>query len=102
MALLTSMQTYHPWTVLGLSVTNSATMAVCRLVHTQYYERLSDMLQLAANIPHHQQQHGMAVAVLLGSSVQRPREVYCLHFPPAMHPPGETAAATGAVHRASL
>jgi hypothetical protein len=56
----------------------------------QYYERLSDMLQLAANIPHHQLQ-GMAVAVLLGSSVQRPREVYCLHFPATMHPLGETA-----------
>lgn len=50
------------------------------------------MLQLAANIPHHQLQ-GMPVAVLLGSSVQRPREVYCLHFPDAMHVTGVCAEA---------
>lgn len=50
------------------------------------------MLQLAANIPHHQLQ-GMPVVVLLGSSVQRPREVYCLHFPDAMHVTGVCAEA---------
>lgn len=48
------------------------------------------MLELAAHIPH-QQLQGMAVAVLLGSSLLRPREVYCMHFPPAMHTPGEAA-----------
>jgi hypothetical protein len=30
----------------------------------------------------------MCVAVLLGASVQRPREVYCLHLPAVMHDPG--------------
>lgn len=54
----------------------------------QYFEHLSAMIQLADNIPYHQL-HGRAVAVLLGSSVQRPREVYCLHFPTVMHHPGK-------------
>jgi len=57
-------------------------------VQLQYYQRLTALLQLAGTIPYHQLQ-GMAVAVLLGSSVQRPREVYCLHFPAAMHHPGK-------------
>lgn len=68
----------------SLSHTNHTTPA-------QYYEQLTHMLQLAEGIPYHHLQ-GRAVAVLLGSSVARPREVYCLHFPAAMHQPGEGAA----------
>lgn len=70
-------------------VSSTCLRAVLHL-HLQYYERLSAMLELAAHIPH-QQLQGMAVAVLLGSSVQRPREVFCMHFPAAMHATGGTA-----------
>lgn len=48
------------------------------------------MLQLVPLIPV-SDLHGLPVAVLLGSSVLRPREVYCFNFPTDMEQPGDRA-----------
>ncbi|KAF6265591.1 hypothetical protein COO60DRAFT_1456961 [Scenedesmus sp. NREL 46B-D3] len=53
----------------------------------KYHERVATMVQQLQHIPLGQL-HGLSVALLLGSSVLRPREVYCFSFPAHMDPPG--------------
>jgi hypothetical protein len=57
----------------------------------QYHERVASMMQAMEHIPLGQL-HGGSVAVLLGSSVLRPREVYCFSFPASMDQPGGSPA----------
>jgi hypothetical protein len=49
----------------------------------QYHQRVATMMQQLQHIPLGQL-HGLSVALLLGSSVLRPREVYCFSFPASM------------------
>jgi hypothetical protein len=51
-------------------------------------------MQLLSSIPF-AQLAGQSVVVLLGASVARPREVYCLHLPQDMVQPGGLGLATG-------
>lgn len=53
----------------------------------KYHERVATMMQQLQHIPLGQL-HGQSVALLLGSSVLRPREVYCFSFPASMDEPG--------------
>jgi hypothetical protein len=57
----------------------------------QYHERVATMMQQLQHIPLGQL-HGMPVALLLGSSVLRPREVYCFNFRADMDQPGADCA----------
>eukprot|EP00879_Flechtneria_rotunda_P012704 GHRR01013266.1.p1 GENE.GHRR01013266.1~~GHRR01013266.1.p1 ORF type:complete len:277 (+),score=85.69 GHRR01013266.1:308-1138(+) len=66
----------------------------------KFHDRLSALIRLAANIPFAQLQHG-GVWVLLGSSVTRPREVYCFRFPSTTDQQGLLAASEKAISDAS-
>jgi hypothetical protein len=77
-------------------------MCACHLIilpcfSLQFFERLTVLLQLAGNIPYSQLE-GLCVAVLLGSSAMRPREVYCLHFPHMSHQSGKQYLLTVTAH----
>lgn len=70
------------------------------LLMLQYHERVATMMQQLQHIPLGQL-HGQSVALLLGSSVLRPREVYCFSFPASMDEPGggHSIALAAAVNR---